>query len=475
MDTPKPARSRLLLWLFLPVLILGPLITWLLALQVQDHSVMLRRHVLAEQHHGATVRLQAQIDHLIDAAQHLADPLPPNEARFREHAATLIAGEPGLKAVEYLETVAHGLRSDLEQQLSVELGQFIRFGRWQQEEPIQTMPDADEYLVIRWVEGSKNHGLTAGLVADTVPHWQDALRVVLTEGEVTATPLTSLPGKEGQSRTTRIFIPGSEDRLLGLAVDPAEWLAKALEPTRLPATELTVHDVDQHTKSPLLRFVALGEQEPDQALRSEVQVGNRQWLVTTTPTRAFLSEPSQRPVQLVWLAGLAITAIGVIATLVLSRALAANRRALETAEDTNGYLERRLDNNQVEKTILTQALNNSEQRSRDLVALIGGFVCELDEYQQVTYVSPQIMDILNRPPAELAERPFHACVHEADRANFEAAIASARQDRKMARIDLHLVDDRDVAVPVTLRITAVIDALSGCTGFRMTGQPRAKV
>ncbi len=176
--------------------------------------------------------------------------------------------------------------------------------------------------------------------------------------------------------------------------------------------------------------------------------------------------------QQVWLAGLALTALATAALALLAHQLRRAWQDHEGLETSVRRLQLQLDNSQVEKAILRQALNNSEQRSRDLVALSGGFVSELDENQRVTYLSIQIADLLDRSPTDMAEQPFQDLVAPADRDRFQAALQTARRDKAISHAQLHLLAAGNDPVPVTLRMAAVIDPFSGCTGYRLTGQLR---
>ncbi|WP_404365877.1 PAS domain-containing protein [Marinobacter sp.] len=472
MDNPKPARHRLLLWLPVPVLAAGLILTWLMAVQVQQHSEKLRSHTVAEQHQSALALLRQEKDNLVLAGKLIARPAPPDEEAFREQSRTLLTGHPGLLAVEYLETVPHSLRLLRERELSGDLGRPVPFSRWQSGGGSGPVEEAEQYLIVRWTEARPDGPARPGLVADTVPHWQSALLSALNQRVVTATARIDITRNNGHSSSVQLFIPGVDGDLLGLALAPAQWLAEVLQPARSAAVDLKVHDLSQHNSAPLVHFDTEAGLEHQHALRSELLFGTRQWMMTTTPGSGFLVEPAGQAKQIVWLGGLLLTGIAGGATGFLSRSLRREWHLNRTFEEEQQRLSRQLDNNQVEKSILKQALNNSEQRSRDLVALTGGFVCELDDRHRIVYMSPQIIDLLGCPAADYAEMPFHALVCETNRDNFFAALADARRERRMTRIDLHLIGAENEPLPFTLRVAAVTDPLSGCTGFRMTGQLR---
>lgn len=466
-----PARQRWLPWLWLPTLVAGLLVTWLLAGAANQYGARLMSHVLAEQHRGVMALLDQRVDHLLVTGRLLARPAPDMEQDFRVRARQLLDATAGLAAVEYLQVIGHDQRQAVEQQLSRELGRSVQLSAWP---PPTTLPPtpAEQYLVVRWAEGNDQLAATPGLVADTVPHWQNPLLRTLAQDVITATSRTNLQRTGTYTSALRLFIPGSGDSLISLVILPEPWLTAVLAANQFGDVELTVHDLSQQVKTALATLPADGELLPEQALRSELLFGDRQWMVTSVPSRGFLAQAGSELEQGVWLAGLTLTVAAAAAMGLLGRRLRQAWRHRELAEAQGTRLQQQLDNNQVEKNILRQVLINSEQRSRDLVALSGGFVCELDERHHIAYLSAQVADLLDRAPTDLADRPFHNLVVAGDRERFEAALQAARREKTMTRSDLHLLDAGEDPVPVTLRVAAVIDPLSGCTGYRLTGQLR---
>lgn len=131
-----------------------------------------------------------------------------------------------------------------------------------------------------------------------------------------------------------------------------------------------------------------------------------------------------------------------------------------------------LGNMQTEKRILRKALNDSEQRSRDLVCLSGGIICELDELGRAGYVSAGAADLLGFAPAELAGVALESLVSETDRDAFDQTLKAARQEQQLQCADLELVDADQRPVPATLRVLVLHDTLHGFSGFRLSVQPR---
>ncbi|MCL7942865.1 PAS domain-containing protein [Marinobacter sp. ATCH36] len=249
------------------------------------------------------------------------------------------------------------------------------------------------------------------------------------------------------------------------------WLATVFKNSVPGMLNLRIDTLQRHTKLPLYQTIHTANPDHSRSLRSEIAVGENRWLLTTLPDTGFLERPAQQSFQFVWLAGLIMTLLAaIIVTLLCLRIRHWQTRFRNADKGREQYLQQ-LNNMQVEKSILRQALNDSEQRSRDLVALSGATICELDEDGTTGYVSPQVADLLKKAPADLAGLPFEQLVDPASLDNFRLALQASRQERQIQRIDLKLLDSGDHQVPVTLRALALRDTFRGFCGYRLSLQP----
>jgi PAS domain S-box-containing protein len=132
-------------------------------------------------------------------------------------------------------------------------------------------------------------------------------------------------------------------------------------------------------------------------------------------------------------------------------------------------------NAQTEKRILRQALEDSEQRSRDLVSLSGGIVFELDEHGKAGFVSAAVSELLGLEPIELAGVAVDSLISEPDRNGFHETLNTARVERQLQRTELHLMDVDQHLIPTTLRVLVLHDTLHGFSGFRLSMQPPASL
>ncbi|AHI31024.1 MULTISPECIES: PAS domain-containing protein [Marinobacter] len=255
-------------------------------------------------------------------------------------------------------------------------------------------------------------------------------------------------------------------------VAPAElWLATVFKDAVPGMLNLRVDTLERHTKTPLFQAIRAESPDRSQSLRSEVAIGEHRWLVTTLPDSGFLSQPAHRSFRFIWLAGLAMTVLATVVVIFLCLRIRRWQSHYRNAEKVSHGYEQQLNNMQVEKSILRQALNDSEQRSRDLVALSGATICELDEKALTGYISPQVVELLNKAPADLAGTPFEQLVDPTYVENFLRTLQASRQERQIQRIDLKLLDADDRQVSVTLRVLALQDTLHGFSGYRLSLQP----
>lgn len=256
--------------------------------------------------------------------------------------------------------------------------------------------------------------------------------------------------------------------------DPASaglWLATVFRSSVPDTLNLRIDTLERHTKIPLFETIRTANPDRSRSLRSEIAIGDHRWLVTTLPDTRFLEQPARQSFQFVWLAGLVMTALAiVVVTLLCLRSKHWHSRYRDAERSCEEYRQQ-LNNMQVEKSILRQALNDSEQRSRDLVELSGATICELDEQAITGYISTQVAHLLQKAPADLSGQPFEQSVDPAYLDNFRRALQAARQERQIQRIDLQLLGARDLPVPVTLRVLALQDTLHGFCGYRLSLMP----
>lgn len=249
------------------------------------------------------------------------------------------------------------------------------------------------------------------------------------------------------------------------------WLATVFKNSVPGVLNLRIDTLERHTKTPLFQTINTANPDRSRSLRTEISIGEHRWLLTTLPDTRFLERPAQQSFRFVWLAGLVITLLATVIAVLLCLRLRRWQAQFRKAEDEREEYRQQLNNMQVEKSILRRALNDSEQRSRDLVALSGTTICELDEAATAAYISPQVADLLQRDPADLSGQPFEELVVPDYLGKFHRTLEAARQEQQIQRIDLKLLDANGQRVPVTVRVLALRDTLYGFSGYRLSLQP----
>ncbi len=247
------------------------------------------------------------------------------------------------------------------------------------------------------------------------------------------------------------------------------WLQALFSDTLPDSLGLRIDTLERHTKMPLLEIRTNGSVDPTRALRTEVSPLDQNWILTTVPSPEGLEAVAQASRRTVWIAGAALSVFAAALTLVLNRRLHRQTLHIRGLEQREIGADHQIANFQVEKSILRRALNDSEQRSRDLVALSGAVIWELDERGRIGFVSPQIAELLDQAPADLVNQPLEELVAPASRDNFRRALAAARSDSSIERVDLSLVHrDQETEIPVVLRVRALKDPVHGLSGFRVS-------
>lgn len=251
-----------------------------------------------------------------------------------------------------------------------------------------------------------------------------------------------------------------------------DWLQSVFNDALPPNMGVRVDTLARHTKRPILQIRSEGSIDPTLTLRTEIRSGDFSWMLTTVPARSLLEGAAGQATRNVWLAGGLLSAIASALALLLCRRLQRQTLKIRELEHRETGADQQITNLQVEKTILRQALDDSERRSRDLVALSGGIIGELDEAACIGFVSPQLAELLERAPADQAGLPFEQLIESSARENFRRALAATRAEQSTERIDLPLLHrDGETTVDVALRIRALQDPVHGLIGYRLSALP----
>lgn len=249
----------------------------------------------------------------------------------------------------------------------------------------------------------------------------------------------------------------------------SDWLQPVLKQALPENMGVRVDTLARHTKEPLLHIQTSNPVDASRSLRSEIRAGDTDWMLTTLPAEPFLEADARQSARRIWFNGLLITAVGVVLALWLCRKLNLEQHRSLTLSGQAEVGSRQIHNLETEKTILRQALDDSEQRSRDLVALSGAIICELDEQGIIGFASPQTAELIGEAPSDLVGHPFDQWLEAQSREHFQRALDAARSDHALERVDLFLQHrDGETTVPVTVRVLPLHNPMHGLVGFRLS-------
>ena len=136
---------------------------------------------------------------------------------------------------------------------------------------------------------------------------------------------------------------------------------------------------------------------------------------------------------------------------------------------------RALENKRLEKEVMSRALSDSEQRTRDFIRLGVGIALELDDTRAIGYVSPQVETWLGHTPSTLAGEPVMFLFPESEHGRLNDTLDASRREATHKHLDTWLQDHAGRAHPIHVRLCTIVDALSHCQGFRIVASPREAI
>ena len=481
MDPEQTSGRPVYLWWLLPVLVLvsGLVLTALIAPRSLLTVDRLINDLSATHHEQLNRTLGRRISDTMAAATELADADGPS---FQGRARRFLERFPDVTGVEQLARIRHAQRPMIEKRLSEQSGQFVRFAIRDGRSVTKVAGPSDQYLIIRQAHYQSATGASdasLGLVATSVPHWRGALKKALDEDRIAATTLTQLHRNGDNQSALRVFVPAATAkqtdvvRLVSLVLRPDAWLSRNLAKLHDSRWQVELHDISQYARHPMASMPASGAPASDvAATRSTLTVADREWMLSTTPAAGWLDDIRQQVLWPAWLTGLAITLLASVLTLWAVWLTLRTERVLGKRTRRARHLGQQLDNTRVEKNILHHSLQESDRRTRDLIELGAGIFAELDEGRHIGYISPQVATLLEIPSTDLMGKRLDSLFSNDGQANLTMAFDAARQEHAIQRLDTEVINRDGTRLAVALRIKALKDPLSGCSGFRVSLTPR---
>lgn len=476
MDFEHPSgRPAYLLWLLPSLVLVGGLA---LTALIAPRSMLVVDQLIGDlsrfHHDQLTNTLSRHLSEALAEAEDVAQ-----DPDFPARARAFLDDFPGIAGLELMSRVSHAQRPMIERSLSQQSGQFIRFTDWDGRFDTGVAAEAPQYLIVRralFQPDMEASAASLGLVVTTVPHWRGALRRALEEMRPTATTMTELARNGNDQKAVRLFVPvpGPGDRLVSVVIKPEAWLSHQLTDVHDARWQVELHDISTGRFPDLLASVPVADRPASDvpATRSTLFIADRQWMLSTMPGAGWLASLKQQVLWPAWLTGLTITLLASVLTLWAVWMTRRTERLLAHRTLRARHLGQQLDNTRVEKNILHHSLQESDRRTRDLIELGAGMFAELDENRHIGYISPQSTTLLDMPSAELGGRAIDTLFDPSQHTDLAMAFDAARRDQTIQRLDTEAITRDGRVLPVALRIKALKDPLSGCSGFRVSLTPR---
>ena len=299
------------------------------------------------------------------------------------------------------------------------------------------------------------------------PFWEQVRERGVT-GSVVATPNFRVVNSLVQG----LVVPTSSDTgteyLISL-LEPETLIAGNLTLGRKPQLQISVKDLQQHETDPIYSNRSGREHGPVQ--ETTLSLGDRQWLVRSRSAATLDGSHGGALLTGLLIGGVALTIALTLLAWQLVRYLHLGIRRMVRMDRLRDRDRRALENNRVEKDVMTRALSDSEQRTRDFIQLGGGIGFELDDEQAIGYVSAQVQPLLGRAPSDLAGLPLTDLLPGTEHQRLTDAVHSSKRERTITRLDTDLLHQDGSTLPVRIQICSVCDALSQCQGFRAVAWP----
>jgi len=414
------------------------------------------------------------------------------EAGFSRLSTLFLKHYPDIHAIEWAPRIPYALRHDFElsQQQSKQALPRSRdavqrnqggYQVLQYESANKTAPSPSKkhYLPIQYVVPEAEQQAALGLDLYSVAHWKDQLEKSQKQNIPVASAVTTLKQGDKEQTSIRIFLPvfDNENRLKGfltMVIELDSFIRYTLQGFGQSPISTEFYDLNQQAKTPV--YTWSGQQHnrviantKNAISRETIPFADRQWLVMSLPTHRYLkSQRSTAPRNLL-LGGLLLTALAYFS---LHWSYLIRRRLANKVGELEGTLDiesRALQNKLIEKGVLSRALEESEQRCRDIIILSQDYTWEADTNYEYTFLSPQAAKIKGVPPKQLAGTSLLDCLVDEDREKAEHALQNAHKNQIAIELELRFTHPSGTPVKELFKAVPLIGSLGEWLGFRGTG------
>jgi len=397
------------------------------------------------------------------------------KADFTRLSALFLQHYPDINAIEWAPRIPDALRHDFESS-EKENYQILQY---ESANKAMVSPSKAHYLPIQYVMPEAERQAALGLDLSSVAHWEDLLEKSQKQNIPVASAVTSLKQGDKNQTSTRIFLPvfDNENRLKGfltMVIELDSFIRYTLQGFGQSPISTEFYDLGQQAKTPIYTWSGQQHNKVTANIKSAISretipFADRQWLVMSRPTHRYLkSQRSTAPRNLL-LGGLLLTALAYFSlhwSYLIRRRLADKVNKLEGTLDIES---RALQNKLIEKGVLSRALEESEQRCRDIIVLSQDYTWEADTNYEYTFLSPQAAKIKGVPPKQLAGKNILDCLVDEDREKAENALKSAYKNQVPIELELRFTHPSGATVIELFKAVPLIGSLGEWLGFRGTG------
>lgn len=401
------------------------------------------------------------------------------EKAFVQQASLFLDHYPDILAIEWAPRIPDALRADFERSMQSSGAEDYHIRQHPSATQIEPNPSLQSYLPIQFVEPSTERSSSLGLDLLSVIHWRDLLQKAQNENSTVATAVTTLTQQEDTQTSVRIFYPVFDDEhllkgFLSMVIELDSFVRSSLQGYEFSSIITEFFDLNQQSKNPIYAWPNANASRmslaPKQS-RSRITIpfADRQWLVMSVPTRRYLTSQRTHAPRNLLLGGLLLTALFYICLHWSYRArqqLSLTSAALSKERDTD---KRTIENKIIEKGVLSRALEDSEQRCRDVIMLSRDYTWETDINNNYTFLSPQAAQIKGFPPKQLAGENMIECIVEEDRKRAEEALKSSQKTQTNIELELRFIGPSGDPITEIIRAVPLTDSIGRWDGFRGTG------
>ncbi len=398
---------------------------------------------------------------------------------FSQQASLFLNHYPDILAIEWAPRIPDALRSDFES--SIQSGGTERYQIRQYSTTGEITPSGtrQSYLPIQFVEPPSERDTALGLDLSSVVHWTDLLQKAKDQNAPVATAVTTISQGDQEQVSVRIFYPVFDNEhlikgFLSMVIKLDPFVRFTIQGYGLSSINTKLFDLNQQSKNPIYSWFGgqanLSSVKTENArARETIPFADRQWLVMSAPTHRYLKSQRSSAPRYLLLGGLLLTAIAYLSLHWNYRVRlkqATQLAALEEKQDIEG---RALQNKIIEKGVLSRALEDSEKRCRDVIALSRDYTWETDTHHEYTFLSPQAAKIKGFPPKQLGGKSIFECLVEEDRDKAKEALQASQKTQSNIELELRFIGPSGDAITELIRAVPLADTIGQWDGFRGTG------